>query len=118
MRNYLIKMGTGIINTISGQRQLKVSEDSKKDYLLLSCQQVSVIIRKLLDNKGTIICDLSDRNGPVHELIASIEGTTIRTVDENILTMTDNYLYDIFYNRPLDNFKLCEHDEYFEEIPV
>lgn len=111
-------MGSGILNTISGQRQTIVSDNSKKDYLLLSCLQTSVVIKKLLDHKGIIICGLSDRNGPVNEFITSIEGTTIKTVNENIFTMTDNYLYDILYDRPLDNFKLCEHDEYFEEIPV
>jgi hypothetical protein len=96
---------------------------NNKDYMLISKQLTSSIIKILLPDKK-IRCDLSDRNGKIGILIKNVKidysnDIALLELDNNEkVNLDDRYLYNIVYNNIKNEYMLLEHDEYHEKIEL
>lgn len=95
-----------------------------KDYMYLSKNSTCDKIKTLLENKKSIICDLSDRDGRIGLRILSIENNfnmencVIFMSHNNSHTLEDKFLYNLIYNLKSDKYSLQVQDEYFEKINI
>lgn len=102
----------------------ETTDNLRKDYLLLSKSRTCDVVKNLLENDLTVICNLTDRDGKI--------GLQISEVDDNIefeystlylkggsqYSLYDRFLYNVKYINKKDHFSLEEHDEYFEKLTV
>lgn len=96
--------------------------DYSKDFMLLSKNALCKKIKDLILNDKVIICDLTDRNGKIGEVISNIENNieeeTCKVIMKsgNSVNLYDRYLYNLIYNIKKNQYSLEEHDEYYEKI--
>jgi hypothetical protein len=95
-----------------------------KDYSHLSKNMCVEIMRGLIDKGIRIICDLTDRNGKLNEVIIKLENNfeenncKIILKNGEIAYLYDNFLYNLIYNVKKNYYSLTIQDEYFEKITV
>lgn len=93
-----------------------------KDYMLLSKNVTCKRVNGLLEDHRPVICNLTDRNGKIGQVIVDIAievGTNkcyVEVIDGNKYYLYDRYLYNIIYKMDNDKYSLEEHDEYYEKI--
>lgn len=98
------------------------SEDVHKDHMYLSKNTTCERVKNLIDNGGSVICDLHDRNGKIGLQIIDIDNT--HTDDDCIIFMRgdetyrlqDRFLYNLIYNQKSNKYSLQEQGEYYEKI--
>lgn len=94
-----------------------------QDYVLLSKQTASEKLRELIGSGDVVICNLSDRDGPLGLKIVSIDSDwdeehIVLTLDKNTkYNLDDRFLYNII-SKGNNKWSLEAHDEYFEKIPI
>lgn len=96
--------------------------DDTKDFMLLSKNVVFKKVKDFLLREKVVICDLTDRDGKIGEVISNIENSieeetckvTIRSGKS--VNLYDRYLYNLIYNIKKNQYYLQEHDEYYEKI--
>lgn len=95
-----------------------------KDYSLLSKNMCVEVIKNLIDKEIKIICDLTDRDGKLNEMILKIENNfeenncKIILKNGEITYLYDNFLYNLIYNVRKNYYSLTIQDEYFEKITI
>lgn len=103
---------------------IEKSDEVRRDYLLLSKSRTCDIIKEILDNELTVVCNLTDRDGKVGLKISEVyddiqfEYSTLLLKDGSRHNLYDRFLYNIKYVNKKDHFSLEEHDEYFEKLTV
>lgn len=96
--------------------------DDTKDFMLLSKNVVFKKVKEFLLKCKVVICDLSDRDGKIGEVITDIHNNIeedtcmIITKEGNSVNLYDRYLYNLIYNIKKNQYSLEEHDEYYEKI--
>jgi len=98
--------------------------DDTKDFMLLSKNVVFKKVKEFLSKNKVVICDLSDRDGKIGEVISDIENNIeddicrVTTKNGNSINLYDRYLYNLIYSIKKNQYSLQEHDEYYEKIEV
>lgn len=96
--------------------------DDTKDFMLISKNVVFKKVKEFLSKGKVVICDLSDRDGKIGEVITDIHNNIeedtcmIITKEGNSVNLYDRYLYNLIYNIKKNQYSLEEHDEYYEKI--
>jgi hypothetical protein len=96
--------------------------DDTKDFMLLSKNVVFKKVKEFLSKGKVVICDLSDRDGKIGEVITDIHNNIeedtciIITKEGKSVNLYDRYLYNLIYNIKKNQYSLEEHDEYYEKI--
>lgn len=126
MDSILDKISNKIVLTERESKFLELytqtSGEHYKDYMLLSKNSVYNRIKQLLDNKESVVCDLTDRDGkiglPIIDIFNDIELEygSVKTKDEKCHKLYDSFLYNIIYNNKRSEYSLQKHDEYYEKI--
>lgn len=100
----------------------KETEFKDQDYMMLSKNVASNRINNILINKRTIVCNLHDRDGLLGYDIISVENKNNKVIvnmTHNMKhEMTDNFLYNILFDKKRKKYSLEEHDEYFEKVNI
>jgi len=95
-----------------------------KDYSHLSKNKCVDVLENLISRDIKIICELTDRNGKLNELIVQIENEfqenncKIILKSGEICNLHDKFLYNLFYNVKKNFYSLSIQDEYFEKITI
>lgn len=124
-----------ILDKISNNKKLDSKEQSfldlynslkdrdMQDYVLLSKQSTFERIKELIDSGATVICNLSDREGPIGLKIIDMfynwdAEKVILNLDKGAkFTLDDRFLYNII-SKGNNKWSLEAHDEYFEKLPI
>jgi hypothetical protein len=124
-----------ILDKISNNKKLDSKEQSfldlynslkdrdMQDYVLLSKQSTFERIKDLIDSGATVICNLSDREGPIGLKIIDMfynwdAEKVILNLDKGAkFTLDDRFLYNII-SKGNNKWSLEAHDEYFEKLPI
>ena len=124
-----------ILDKISNNKKLDSKEQSFldlynslkdrdiQDYVLLSKQSTFERIKELIDSGATVICNLSDREGPIGLKIIDMfynwdAEKVILNLDKGAkFTLDDRFLYNII-SKGNNKWSLEAHDEYFEKLPI
>lgn len=126
MDRILEKISTKKIITVRENKFLELynqsRSDESKDFMLLSKNSVFKKVKDFLLREKVVICDLTDRDGKIGEVISNIENSieeetckvTIRSGKS--ANLYDRYLYNLIYNIKKNQYSLQEHDEYYEKI--
>ena len=102
----------------------ETTDELRKDYLLLSKSRTCEVVKELLENDLTVICNLNDRDGKIGLEIEEVENdieveySTLHLKGGFRHSMYDRFLYNVKYMNKKDHFSLEEHDEYFEKLTV
>lgn len=102
----------------------KINDNDIKDYQLLSPETAFTIIQQIINKNKPIICNISDKDGKIGKLIVSVyqdyqnEVFELTLIDNSLVKMKDNFLYNIIYDIVKDIYSLEIQDEYYEKIPI